>query len=242
MADISDAVIGPLVFPIAEGPSDQAQGSSATIFVHVPVTARSTNDAADDDEEAALESNPQLIAADSTTITMASIARSVLPTQATAASRLSAVAARPIVNNAVRTTAFHTTSRRDLLPPLPQRVDGTVNDPAPIPPTSPSHGSYHWTFDRLLAGALVPLTVAPFAAGSLNPTMDAVLCAAILIHSHTGFQNIIIDYVPQKRMPRTRKAFMWGLNAATAVVGLALYEFETTDVGLTETVKRIWTA
>lgn len=117
-----------------------------------------------------------------------------------------------------------------------------VNDAAPVPPTSPSHGSYHWTFDRLVAASLIPLTVAPFAAGSLNPTMDAVLCATLLIHSHTGFQNIIIDYVPKYRTPRARKLFIWGLNAATAVVGLALYEFETTDVGITETIKRVWTA
>jgi succinate dehydrogenase (ubiquinone) membrane anchor subunit len=117
-----------------------------------------------------------------------------------------------------------------------------VNDAAPVPEPSPSHGSYHWTFDRLVAASLIPLTVTPFAAGSLNPTLDAFLCATILIHSHTGFQNVIIDYLPKKRTPRARKFFMWGLNAATAVVGLALYEFETTDVGLTETIKRIWTA
>jgi succinate dehydrogenase (ubiquinone) membrane anchor subunit len=117
-----------------------------------------------------------------------------------------------------------------------------VNDPVPVPPASPSHGSYHWTFDRIIAASLIPLTVAPFAAGSLNPTMDAILCATILIHSHTGLQAVIIDYVPTKRLPKTRKLFTWGLNAATVVIGLALYEFETTDVGLTETVKRIWKA
>lgn len=118
----------------------------------------------------------------------------------------------------------------------------TVNDPVPVPEPSPAHGSYHWTFDRLVAVSLIPLTVAPFAAGSLNPTLDALLCATLLIHSHTGFQNVIIDYVPKKRTPRARKLFTWGLNAATVVVGLALYEFETTDVGLVETVKRVWAA
>ncbi|KAH6634188.1 CybS-domain-containing protein [Chaetomium sp. MPI-SDFR-AT-0129] len=170
---------------------------------------------------------------------MASIARSSLLRQ------VAAVKPNPqqtLITNAARTTAFHTTSRRCLLPPLPQHVQGTVNDAAPVPEPSPSHGSYHWTFDRLVAGSLIPLTVAPFAAGSLNPTLDAILCATILIHSHTGFQNVIIDYLPQKRTPRARKFFMWGLNAATAVVGLALYEFETTDVGITETIKRIWAA
>lgn len=117
-----------------------------------------------------------------------------------------------------------------------------MNDAVPVPEPSPAQGSYHWTFDRLVAAGLVPLTVAPFAAGSLNPTLDAILCAGILIHSHSGFQQIIIDYVPKYRTPTARKLFMWGLNAATVVVGLALYEFETTDVGLTEAIKRIWTA
>ncbi|KAK4191816.1 CybS-domain-containing protein [Podospora australis] len=167
---------------------------------------------------------------------MASIARSSLLRQ---------VAAKPtnsLIANAARATAFHTTARRDILPPLPQKVKGTVNDAAPVPPPSPSHGSYHWTFDRLVAASLIPITVAPFAAGSLNPTMDAILGATILIHSHTGFQNIIVDYVPQYRTPRARKIFTWGLNAATVVVGIALYEYETNDVGITETIKRVWAA
>lgn len=30
--------------------------------------------------------------------------------------------------------------------------------------------------------------------------------------------------------------------AATALVGIGFYEFETNDVGLTEAIKRIWTA
>ncbi|KAK3899243.1 CybS-domain-containing protein [Staphylotrichum tortipilum] len=170
---------------------------------------------------------------------MASIARSSLLRQL--------ASARPtlqtgLVANAARAAAFHTTARKNLLAPLPQTIQGTVNDAAPVPETSPSHGSYHWTFDRLVAASLIPLTVAPFAAGSLNPAMDAILCATILIHSHTGFQNIIVDYIPQKRLPGVRKLFIWGLNAATAVVGLALYEFETTDVGITETIKRVWAA
>ncbi len=111
-----------------------------------------------------------------------------------------------------------------------------------VPSPSPSHGSYHWTFDRLIAAGLVPLTVAPFAAGSLNPTMDAVLCAALLVHSHVGFQAMIIDYVPKWRFPMARRLCMWALNAATALVGIGLYEFETNDVGMVEAGKRIWKA
>lgn len=84
----------------------------------------------------------------------------------------------------------------------------SANDPAPTPQPSPTHGSYHWAFeryydvfrcgqpsnkfDRLIAAALIPLTVAPFAAGTLNPAMDAIFCATIIIHSHIGFQYVMI--------------------------------------------------
>lgn len=117
-----------------------------------------------------------------------------------------------------------------------------MNDPAPVPEPSPIHGSYHWTFERAVAAGLVPLALAPFAAGSLNPGMDAMFCSLMLIHSHTGFQQIIIDYVPNSRYPGLRKFTMWTLNAATVLVAIGLYEFETNDVGVTETIKRVWKA
>ena len=104
------------------------------------------------------------------------------------------------------------------------------------------HGSYHWTFERLISVGLIPLTIAPFVSGSLNPTTDAILCATVLIHSHIGFDAMITDYIPRKRLPGTRKAFEWLLRAATVLVGVGLYEFETNDVGVTETIKRVWTA
>jgi len=103
--------------------------------------------------------------------------------------------------------AFHASTRKEILKPLPQVIHGTMNDAVPIPPSSPTHGSYHWTFERLVAAGLIPLTVAPFAAGSLSPVADAILCAAIIIHSHIGFQALIIDYIPPKRLPKTRTFF-----------------------------------
>ncbi|KAL8731931.1 MAG: hypothetical protein Q9166_003063 [cf. Caloplaca sp. 2 TL-2023] len=93
-----------------------------------------------------------------------------------------------------------------------------------------------------MSAALIPLTIAPFVTGTLNPITDALLCAGIIIHSHIGFQSIIIDYVPDKRLPKTRALFWWGLRAATLVVAIGFFEFETNDVGLTEGIKRIWTA
>ena len=117
-----------------------------------------------------------------------------------------------------------------------------ANDPAPVPATSPSHGSYHWTFERLISAGLVPLTIAPFAAGSLNPLLDALLCGAIVIHSHIGFEACVVDYFPKWRVPKTRKFFDWLLKGCTVLVGVGLYEFETNDVGVTEAIKRVWTA
>ncbi|KAI0505646.1 CybS-domain-containing protein [Xylaria bambusicola] len=143
---------------------------------------------------------------------------------------------------AVRVAAFHASSRRSLLPPGPQVIRGTVNDAAPVPDPSPTHGSYHWTFERLVAAGLVPLTVAPFAAGSLNPALDAILCALLLVHSHAGAQSIIIDYIPQRKYGGAYKASIWLLNIATVLAGIGLYEFETNDVGVTEAIKRVWNA
>ena len=98
------------------------------------------------------------------------------------------------------------------------------------------------TADTFLAAGLVPLTVAPFAAGSLNPTLDAILCSVLLLHSHMGFQQVVIDYIPSRTYPGLRKTFNWLLNIATVLVGVGLYEFETNDVGITEAVRRVWKA
>jgi succinate dehydrogenase (ubiquinone) membrane anchor subunit len=55
-------------------------------------------------------------------------------------------------------------------------------------------------------------------------------------------RSVIIDYIPIKRMPKIRKLFWWALRAGTVLVGVGLYQFETNDIGLTETIKKIWKA
>lgn len=69
-----------------------------------------------------------------------------------------------------------------------EKVSGTVNDPVSVPHSSPSHGSYHWTMERAISIGLIPLTIAPFGGGSLNPVLDGLLAGSLLIHSHIGFQ------------------------------------------------------
>jgi succinate dehydrogenase (ubiquinone) membrane anchor subunit len=149
---------------------------------------------------------------------------------------------RSAIQKSTRIAAFHATQRNQILPPLPQKIIGTTNDPVPVPDPDYAHGSYHWSFERIVSAGLIPLTIAPFAAGSLNPLTDSILCALLVVHSHIGFESCIIDYFPSKRVPKTRTAAMWALRAGTVALGLALYSFETNDVGITEAVARLWHA
>ncbi|TKA73646.1 hypothetical protein B0A55_06498, partial [Friedmanniomyces simplex] len=81
---------------------------------------------------------------------------------------------------ALQQATFQTSSKRAILPPLPQRMEGTVNDAVHLPPSDPSHGNYHWTFERLISAAILPITIAPFAAGSLSPLLDGTFIGLII--------------------------------------------------------------
>lgn len=62
-----------------------------------------------------------------------------------------------------------------------------MNDPTTFPPSSRSHGSHHWAFERLLSASLVPLTAAAFVtSGSNYPVLDALFGVGIVMHSHIG--------------------------------------------------------
>lgn len=89
-----------------------------------------------------------------------------------------------------RIAPFSTSQHQKILPPGPQRIEGGVNTAAPVPAPSPSHGSYHWIVERGISVAIIPLTLIPFAAGSLNPITDAVFVSLMVLHSHLGFQYV----------------------------------------------------
>jgi succinate dehydrogenase (ubiquinone) membrane anchor subunit len=55
-------------------------------------------------------------------------------------------------------------------------------------------------------------------------------------------RSCIIDYFPTKRIPTIRKAAMWALRIGTVTLGIALYSFETNDVGITAAVAQLWHA
>ncbi|KAF9267595.1 hypothetical protein L218DRAFT_855355 [Marasmius fiardii PR-910] len=120
---------------------------------------------------------------------------------------------------------------------------GTVNDPTPFPPPSRTHGSYHWAFERLLAAGLVPMTVAAFAtSGSSYPILDGVLGISLIIHSHIGFDSMLVDYVHKRKFPILGPIATWTLRAATVGTMVGIYQFNTNDIGLTELIAKVWTA
>src|SRR5260370_11700190 len=79
----------------------------------------------------------------------------------------------------------------NLISPVP--IDLTVavlaiwrdgpNNATPFPPPSKVEGSYHWSYERLLAAALIPLTgSAVVVSGSAYPIIDGILGVSLIIH------------------------------------------------------------
>ncbi|KAI5480474.1 succinate dehydrogenase (ubiquinone) membrane anchor subunit [Pseudohyphozyma bogoriensis] len=152
------------------------------------------------------------------------------------------LAAPTLRSNARPVSAFKAAPLvRAAAPTLTKYVEGTVNDPIPFPAPNKSHGSYHWTFERALSAALVPL-IAGTAVSSVNPIYDGILSVAIVAHSHMGFDQLLTDYLHPRKFPTIGPIMIWLLRAATGGVLVGIYQFNTNDIGLTELVKKVWTA
>ena len=111
-----------------------------------------------------------------------------------------------------------------------------------LPTPNQVEGSYHWDFDRLLSVSMIPL----FAVSAINgahPITDGLLGVVVPIHAHMGFDSMVTDYLhPGKVGVLGNKVFTWTLRGATLLVLVGCYQFNTADVGLTELVKKAWTA
>ncbi|WVN88995.1 uncharacterized protein L203_104211 [Cryptococcus depauperatus CBS 7841] len=122
-------------------------------------------------------------------------------------------------------------------------LKGTVNDATTFPAPNKSHGSYHWAFERILSASLIPVTVgAAVSSGSTYPIMDGILAISLIIHSHIGFDSCIVDYVHPRKFPVLGPIARWALRITTGLTVWGVYEFNTNDIGLTELVRRAWTA
>lgn len=108
-------------------------------------------------------------------------------------------------------------------------LPGTVNDATTFPPPSKSHGSHHWAFERLLSAALIPLTASTFAlSASPYPVLDGLLAVSLVIHSHIGFDSMLVDYVHDRKFPVLGPVAKWGLRTVTLSVLVGVYQFNTT--------------
>ncbi|KIK89905.1 hypothetical protein PAXRUDRAFT_831745 [Paxillus rubicundulus Ve08.2h10] len=120
---------------------------------------------------------------------------------------------------------------------------GTVNDPTTFPPPSKIHGSYHWAFERLLSAALVPMTAAAFAtSATAYPVLDGLLGISLVMHSHMGFDSMVVDYLHKRKFPIIGRVITWTLRTATVGVLVGVYQFNTNDIGLTELIAKVWAA
>lgn len=119
-------------------------------------------------------------------------------------------------------------------------IVGTVNDATPQAEIDYFHGSYHWTYERIIAVSMIPLAVTPFISNVDYPILDAVLATTILVHGHIGFTSCIIDYIPKRVYGIWHKLARYLLTFGTAVGVYGIYEMETSDVGLTNLIKKLW--
>ncbi|KAJ7081313.1 mitochondrial inner membrane protein [Mycena belliarum] len=120
---------------------------------------------------------------------------------------------------------------------------GTVNDPTTFPTPSRTHGSHHWSFERLLSAALIPLTGAAFATSpSVHPVLDGILGMSLVVHSHMGFDSMVVDYLHPRKFPVLGPTATWTLRSATVAALIGIYEFNTNDIGLTELISKVWSA
>lgn len=126
-----------------------------------------------------------------------------------------------------RTSFF---ARSFIIPQLPGGVAGNVNDAYVPPKPAKSHGSLHWTTERIVAVGLLPLVGSSFA-GSTSAILDTALAAFMLYHVHSGFQAIIIDYIPKRVYGPLHNFAMYLLTFGTGVAGYGIYEIEQKEEG-----------
>lgn len=133
-------------------------------------------------------------------------------------------------------------SKLKKIPQPPGNIVGTVNDAYKHPLVSPYEGNYHWTYERILAISLLPLTAFQYGAGFDYPMVDTAFCVTLLFHAHSGFKSCIIDYIPERVYGFWHKAASMLLSCGTFVGMYGVYILETNENGLFDLMSRLWNA
>lgn len=125
-------------------------------------------------------------------------------------------------------------------PQPPGFVVGTVNEAYVPPPVNHYQGGYHWTYERAVSIAMVPLAMTPFVAGVEYPMIDTAFCCGLLFHCHSGLKSCIIDYIP-KRVYGVWHGMASKLLTLGSVVSLyGIYVLETANNGLFDLIRSMW--
>lgn len=53
--------------------------------------------------------------------------------------------------------------------------------------------------------------------------LDGSLSAALILHSHMGFEQVLVDYVDKRKFPKAGPISKWVLRAATVAAAVGLY-------------------
>lgn len=128
------------------------------------------------------------------------------------------------------------------IPQPPGFVVGTVNEAYEAPKPSKTHGSLHWTSERVVAAGLVPLVGTTLVAGP-STAIDATLSSFLVYHCFVGFQSCIIDYIPSRVYGSYHNYAMYLLTFGTGVAAYGVYEIENREEGgISGIISRLWKA
>ncbi|XP_026273821.1 succinate dehydrogenase [ubiquinone] cytochrome b small subunit, mitochondrial [Frankliniella occidentalis] len=113
-----------------------------------------------------------------------------------------------------------------------------------LSPKSYSAGAGHnhsklWTIERALSAVLI--LVVPAALAAPSKALDTVLAVTLVMHSHWGVEAAVVDYVrPIIFGNAFPKVALGGVYVLSIVTLAGLLQIIYTDIGLANTVKKIW--
>lgn len=64
-----------------------------------------------------------------------------------------------------------------------------------------------------------------------QPVLDGILGVSLIVHSHIGFDSVVVDYLHTRKFPILGPIAAWGLRVATGLAVWGVYEFNTNDIG-----------
>lgn len=95
---------------------------------------------------------------------------------------------------------------------------------------------HHWTNERYVAIALVPII--PAALAFPHPVLDTALVSAMCLHTHWRLSGVVQDYIHGDVLPRIGRVAV--IILSVCAFGSLCY-FNYTDIGFARAVRLIYT-